>query len=585
LPEPTFFEDDERSARGEQIAHRPDFKRLLDYIQANPGKVMVFVHTLDRWSRNVMVTLQSFRILSQSRTAFISLSEHIDYSTPEGMLQLTILAAFAAYFSDMLAKHTSKGKSERVAQGLYNGDLPFGYRSTGPKSPPEFDPEEYPGLRLLGELRMKGVEADKIADALNEAGYRTGSKRFGARLFNKDTVTAMLRNDFFSGFAPGDDRGTVKYKEQRFRGLHPAAFTYDEWQKIRSMTQSMYHVSTRTEAVKHVYQFAGYISCIHCGLKLRCDTGNTPDNRRQYYRDAAKARRIPCSAGGNLMIRIDLVDEQFGEFLKGLVLPENWREIIRRRMVAEALKAGVTPENVEREKERLKLKKSRTIKLYKEGYIEEEEFQGEMAAVELALKQLDAPEVDGITYDEVIEAGEHLPGMAALWDVASVEERCEMVTIILEPGGLYYDLENKVIAAIKPRPAFLPVLRMLDGVMEFDETRGLLVTEHWCDRNRRASTFLSPTLTLFLEPHGKLYLKLQQVFAQLQVDVNDPLLPTTRKRPGPAKPKHGIPPTEWSNVFRRVTENQEPLRKVADEYGVSHETVRRVVLSVQKSRM
>ena len=57
LPEPTFYEDDERSARGEQIAKRPDFKRLLDYIQANPGKVIVFVHTLDRWSRNVMVTI------------------------------------------------------------------------------------------------------------------------------------------------------------------------------------------------------------------------------------------------------------------------------------------------------------------------------------------------------------------------------------------------------------------------------------------------------------------------------------------------------------------------------------------------
>src|SRR5437762_1854142 len=133
LPEPTFFEDDERSARGEQINKRPDFQKLLDYIQANPGNMIVFVHSFDRWSRNVMVTLQSFRILSQSRTSFVSLSEHIDYSTPEGMLQLTILAAFAAYFSDMLAKHTSKGKSERVAQGLYNGDIPFGFRSTGPK--------------------------------------------------------------------------------------------------------------------------------------------------------------------------------------------------------------------------------------------------------------------------------------------------------------------------------------------------------------------------------------------------------------------------------------------------------------------
>ncbi len=109
------------------------------------------------------------------------------------------------------------------------------------------------------------------------------------------------------------------------------------------------------------------------------------------------------------MVRIDLVDEQFGDLLKSLQLPENWREVIRRDMVAQALAAGVTPETVEREKERLKLKKSRTIKLYKEGYIDEEEFQGEMAAVELALKQLDAPEVDGVTYGEVIEAGEHLP--------------------------------------------------------------------------------------------------------------------------------------------------------------------------------
>src|SRR5690348_13325066 len=99
LPEPIFYEDDEISARGEQIAKRKKFKQLLDDAQA--GRVhVIIVHTLDRWSRNVMVTLQSFRILSQFGVAFISLSEHIDYSTPEGRLQLTILAAFAAYFSD-----------------------------------------------------------------------------------------------------------------------------------------------------------------------------------------------------------------------------------------------------------------------------------------------------------------------------------------------------------------------------------------------------------------------------------------------------------------------------------------------------
>ena len=148
----------------------------------------------------------------------------------------------------------------------------------------------------------------------------------------------------------------------------------------------MYRASIRTEQVKHMYQFAGYISCIHCGLKLRCDTGNTPDNRRQYYRDAAKARRLPCPAGGNLM-----------------------------------------------------------------------------------------------------EAGEHLSAMAALWDAATVEERYEMVTIILEPGGLYYDLENKIIAALKPRPAFLPLMRLIEGFIEYKEATGTLVTSRWQRRNRRDS--------------------------------------------------------------------------------------------------
>ena len=59
--------------------------------------------------------------------------------------------------------------------------------------------------------------------------------------------------------------------------------------------------------------------------------------------------------------------------------------------------------------------------------------------------------------------------------------------LLLDAGGLYYDLELKIIAALKPRPAFLPILRMLTGVVEYDEARGILVIENWQDRNRRDS--------------------------------------------------------------------------------------------------
>jgi site-specific DNA recombinase len=81
------------------------------------------------------------------------------------------------------------------------------------------------------------------------------------------------------------------------------------------------------------------------------------------------------------VIRSDLVRAQFGNLLKSFKLPDNRREEIRRQMVAEAMAAGVLGETVEREKERLKLKRSRVLKQHREGYIDDDEFQGEMAAI------------------------------------------------------------------------------------------------------------------------------------------------------------------------------------------------------------
>ncbi len=469
-----FYTDDERSARGEQIAKRPAFKKLLEDVQA--GRVRkVMVHSLDRWSRNVMVTLHSFRILAEHQVAFVSLSEQIDYSTPEGRLQLTILAAFAAYFSDMLAKHTSKGKGERAAQGLHNGDTPFGYRRAGEKQPPAIDPETNPGLRMIGELRMRGMEAEKIADEVNAAGYRTGSKRFGQRLFTGDTVTAILRNEFYAAFAPGSDKGTIIYKGQRYQGQHQATFTYEEWQQIRAITETMAAKPRRAKRARNTYEFAGYIADIQCGLPLRCQTSGLPSY--DYYRDVAKKRRIPCAAGGKLFVRTDLVRRQFGELLKEVQLPENWQETIRQKMREAAQASGINQETVEREKERLRLKKSRILMEHEEGYITDEDFRSKMAAINLTLKELESPHINGVRLEDVLTAGERLPGIAALWDVATPEERREMVILLLEPEGLYYDLEQKTIAAIRPQPVFFYVLKMLPNVEEHETAKGLLVVK------------------------------------------------------------------------------------------------------------
>lgn len=171
-----------------------------------------------------------------------------------------------------------------------------------------------------------------------------------------------------------------------------------------------------------------------------------------------------------------------------------------------------------------------------------------------------------------------------------------MVTLVVEPGGLYFDLENKIIAAIKPRPAFLPILRLLNGVVEYEEANGLIVTERWQDRNRRATNRRSH---LALIPIAKLFAgrddiliytpKSSSEYAQSgdpfkQALDNPTVISSPQHYPGPDQPQWKIPVSEWPNVVRRVVENQEPLRKVASDYGVSYETIRRV-LRVNRKRL
>jgi len=96
------------------------------------------------------------------------------------------------------------------------------------------------------------------------------------------------------------------------------------------------------------------------------------------------------------------------------------------------------------------------------------------------------------------------------------------------------------------------------------------------------SNALSPIFYLFLAPSGKLYLKVQHLLAgdELVQNRNPPLLKHRRSRP--KHPNYGIPASEWPTVVQHVVEQKESLRTVAAAYGVSHETIRRIVLHVQK---
>ena len=100
------------------MAHRTDWRNLLGDASKRRFDLVV-VHTLDRWARNLKVLLESVSLLDQHNVGLVSITEKLDWSTPEGRLVARILGSFGEFFSDMLATHVKKGIDERARQGKH----------------------------------------------------------------------------------------------------------------------------------------------------------------------------------------------------------------------------------------------------------------------------------------------------------------------------------------------------------------------------------------------------------------------------------------------------------------------------------
>ncbi len=95
-------------------------------------------------------------------------------------------------------------------------------------------------------------------------------------------------------------------------------------------------------------------------------------------------------------------------------------------------------------------------------------------------------------------------------------------------------------------------------------------------RNRWATATLSPVLIHFLVPHGKLSQKFHLLLAEDEQAQPSRVL-ETQHRLGPKEISYDLPTHEWPTILQRVLENHESYRKVANDYGVSHQTIQRLV--------
>lgn len=456
-----IYREEGKSAHSETISRRLVFQQLLEDAKNRKFDVVV-VHTLDRWSRNLRVTLETLKELNANDIGLISITENIDYSTAQGKLFTQMLGSFAEYFSESLATHIKKGQSERARSGRHLGGIPFGYLScwTGKDGNRVLTCEaEHPGgvhqvpeeataiKELFKRYAAGGTSTADLAIWMNEQGFRTrntkrlpthnGTETAGPRYFTNASIRGILHNRFYAGF--------VKHGKHQLPGEHEPIVSDELFESVQLMMSknSGRSASVGRRRKTRTYLLQGLARCADCGMNLWAQTYR---NGRSYYREQRASRSHgQCPANGG-SIPCEVVDERIGAIFKRIVLPEDWRSRVTRQIKERDEVARLIDERA-RLKERLR----RLGLAFVDGIYDESEYHRQKQNVHAQLESLAIPD-----FNFALKAGELIDEFAHIWEYATVEERHNLITSLLD--AVYVDMNDPgAPVSIKPKTAFEPI--------------------------------------------------------------------------------------------------------------------------------
>ena len=224
---------------------------------------------------------------------------------------MSMVAAFAQYFSDNLSGHTKKGLRERVRQGLFNGEPPFGYQRCDPEclgldeshTGCHPDPETAQIVAEFFERYAGGNDSQAtLARWMNLQGFKTNAREpdersqdpdgIKGRRFTGFSIRDILKNHFYTG--------KVRHKQEQFDGRHQPIvdqLLFDAVQ-IRKRENRSRKTATVNRLSKNPHMLTGLLRCHQCGTKLWSQRqGNRGGT---YYKVPDKGHEHPCQHTGKV---------------------------------------------------------------------------------------------------------------------------------------------------------------------------------------------------------------------------------------------------------------------------------------------
>ncbi|MDP4099377.1 recombinase family protein [Paenibacillus sp. P96] len=225
---------------------RPQLQKLIANIERYRA---ILVVSLDRLSRNGMISQQIKQLCMDHDIKIITPYQTFDLcNSQEDRLLYDVSSMFAVMEYEMIGSRNKLNKIQRARRGEYMAGKPaYGYRRNPDSKRLEIYEPEAEVVRYMFKLHREGKSSRRIAEQLNEEGYRPQS----AASFQPSTIKRMLQNPVYKGSVVFRDRKRLKedghYTWKVLETIiaesaHPAIIPPDQWEQVNQ--EDMEHPST-----------------------------------------------------------------------------------------------------------------------------------------------------------------------------------------------------------------------------------------------------------------------------------------------------------------------------------------------------